>query len=403
MNSTMRFTKSVVIGGGRVGLPFALYLVDQQHDVIVIDIDQEYCDKLSTGLYVPFKEEGLEYRLFKAVKDNKIKFTTGYEAFTGGVVNQVFIFVGTPLNETELDTKNLMSVVNRLNGFNLKDTSIYIRSTVPIGTTRQVAEILNKEDVYFWPERVIEGNAFEEFDKLPNIIGGLKPANMDELFYGNKHLFIRNPHYVLAEEAEFIKIATNTARYIQFGISNEFMHLASDNGIDYNKIFYLMKKDYPRLAWLPAPGVNSGGPCLSKDWVAIDSGLAAHADAVNTDAMTDFVVRKVKQNVSDVKEICILGKTFKPESDDMRDSIYRLMYRDLARAFPGTKISSYDPYLDKDSFEVDPNVNVYIVLTPHKYIIDRVLPMIYSKSQPDVYVFNFWAAYTSSRSTIWKS
>lgn len=401
----------VVFGaGGRIGFPFSVYLAKQRHNVTGIELDPDYAFKLNSGRYVPFEEKGLKETMAEVSFGSKLKFITysDVEDFHAAIKNSqhIIILVGTPANGTiGLDHRNIRQVFDTLRGYDLNGKNVYIRSTVEIGFTEKMDYYLKETSpgvrVIYWPERVIEGNALEEFDKIPHIVGydGHETIGMYDIL--NK---MNISIFTTTREAEFIKAATNTSRYVQFAFANELLMTAEKFGIDFNKIRDKMVYGYKRLDFLAYSGPNVGGPCLDKDWTVLDkysSKMIRQASETNQKNILNFLVHRLNEH--QLRNVLILGASFKRDSDDWRGSNIGKLTPLLSEN--GISFAVYDPSMDEEMkfrlMKSIKNFDGFVVFTPHsefegnnglyKYIVDR--------AHPEAIVLNYWG----SMAKVWQN
>lgn len=405
---------AVVYGAaGRIGLPFSVWLSGKFDNVVGIDINETEVNKLNSGQYVPFKEYGLKDKLSQAVKTGRLSFSGPSEDHQSIVenANAVFIVVGTPLMpDGHLDHGPLLSIVNTLKSSYKMNSPwlLVIRSTVEIGTTDYIKDLWpsdefnNPPTVVFWPERVMEGNALNEFDDLPSIIGLPKGTNYINIAHWKSVFCGRNNKEdlitVSAKEAEFMKLATNTARMMHFAIANKLYFLALENGIEFDDIFTKMKWRYPRLDFMSYPG-PVGGPCLSKDWSAFGSqdSYLQNIVSVNTTKWYEMIHNELIQTPLP-KRVLIVGGSFKAESDNMRDSNAIELKNFLTKKIPRGLITLdvYDPVVDPDNIILNDEIGKYdafVIMTPHKEIIENFLNRILAYKNSEALVINPYAIY----------
>jgi UDP-N-acetyl-D-mannosaminuronic acid dehydrogenase len=207
---------------------------------------------------------------------------------------------------------------------------------------------------------------------LPQIVG----ANSDSAFARASSLFEKLGVPVIRttpQEAELVKLLTNTWRYMKFAIANQFFQIANRAGLDYNRVLDAIREDYPRAADLPGPGF-AAGPCLLKDTMQLSAFTADHfpmgqaAMQVN-EGLPGYIVDTLNSRRPLLgRTVGILGMAFKGESDDTRASLsYKL--RKLAQ-FKGAKVICTDPFIEDSTFmpleKVLRESDVLVVGAPHK-------------------------------------
>lgn len=364
----------VVGGAGHVGLPLALVFASKGRRVLIYDVNQRALDAISGG-EVPFMENGAEKMLADALSSGRLTLSSDPDSMAAASV--VVITIGTPVDEfLNPDTKVMRSCMDRLLPYLRDGQLIVLRSTVYPGTTQWLDHYLKdrgrKVHVAFCPERVVQGHAIDEVQKLPQIISGMTPvaARKAAALFGA----IAPEVVELAPlEAEFAKLFANAYRYIQFAASNQFYMIANSAGVDYDRVLSGMKKNYSRLRDLPRAGF-AAGPCLLKDTMQ----LAAFSDnqfSLGHSAMTIneglvlYLVGQIEKRF-ELKNLTvgILGMAFKANSDDVRASLSYKLKKVLE--FHAKEVLASDPHVKTDKSllpvsEVIRKSDLLILCVPH--------------------------------------
>ncbi|MGA2916179.1 MAG: nucleotide sugar dehydrogenase [Sedimentisphaerales bacterium] len=338
-----------IIGGlGHIGLPLGISFAKAGKKVILYDINQNAIELVSKGR-MPFGEAGAEKPLGETI--NKTLFISSDK----NVISQshfVILTIGTPIDE-HLNPqfalfKNFFEEIFAL----LDDRQhIIIRSTVYPGTTEKVQELLRqngkKTRVSFCPERIAEGKAIEEIRSLPQIISSF---DEDSLLEANE-LFLNLTTQTIPLkpiEAELAKLYTNVWRYLQFAMSNQFYQIATQNNLDFYRIYDAATKDYPRIKGFAKAGF-AAGPCLLKDTMQLaafanNSFFLGHAAMLINEGMPNFIVQKLKEKHNlKTKTAGILGMAFKGDSDDSRESLSYKLKKILA--IEAGRVLCSDPFV----------------------------------------------------------
>jgi len=367
----------VVIGAaGHVGLPFCLTLAQAGFAVTGIDRNEKLIASLDDGFY-PYIEDNGQETLKKYLGKN-LMFTNSYYHIQKADV--VAIMIGTPKDENgnpRID--DLMQfvreeLITRIGAYTL----IILRSTVIPGTTdliiREIEELrpdlkegINFE-VAFCPERVQQGKSLVEAVDLPQLIGTHRDLESDKHSEAYKFFstFVKECIPLTPKEAEYAKLVTNMYRYVNFALANEVYMLTRDQNVDIVRVIDAANKDYPRMN-MPKPG-PAAGPCLGKDGEFLlqnmpFSGLISSASRINEGLPAFLLNEALKQN-PDIRTLCILGMTFKANSDDIRNSL-SFKLKTLAES-KGIKVYYNDPYWESNIelrriWEHDAT----IIMTPH--------------------------------------
>ena len=320
-----------IIGGlGHIGLPLGISFAKTGKKVILYDINQKSIDTVSKGR-MPFLEAGAEKPLQETI--NKTLFISSDK----NVISQshfVILTIGTPIDEHlnpqfTLFKNFFEEIISLLND----QQHIIIRSTVYPGTTEKIQELLRengkKTRVSFCPERIAEGKAMEELSGLPQIISSFDNESIREA----SDLFVSLTKQTIPLkpiEAELAKLFTNVWRYLQFAISNQFYQIATQNNLDFYKIYDAVTNNYPRTKGFTKAGF-AAGPCLFKDTMQLaafanNSFFLGHSAMLINEGLPNFIIQKLKEKTDlKTKTVGILGMAFKGDSDDPRESLsYKL-------------------------------------------------------------------------------
>jgi UDPglucose 6-dehydrogenase len=353
--------KIVMIGSGYVGLVSGACFADFGHDVTCVDKDASKIDALLAGR-MPIFEPGLDHLVATNVTAGRLNFTTDVAAAVSGA-DAVFIAVGTPSRRGDghADLSYVYAaaeeVAQAITGF----TVIVNKSTVPVGTGDEVERIIRatnaKADfaVVSNPEFLREGAAIDDFKRPDRIvIGGDDPRAMEVMRQVYRPLYLnKSPIAEMSRRgAELTKYAANAFLAVKITFINEIADLCEKVGADVQDIARGIGLDNRIGAKFLHAGPGYGGSCFPKDTLAL---LKTSQDYDAPQRIVETVVavndqrkramgRKVIAACSgDVrgKTIAVLGLTFKPNTDDMRDSPAIAVIQTLQDA--GAQIRAYDP------------------------------------------------------------
>jgi UDPglucose 6-dehydrogenase len=358
-----------VIGTGYVGLVGGVCLADFGNEVINVDIDQEKIDELKAGI-VPIYEPGLNDVMERNVRDKRIHFTTNSKkAIEKSEV--IFISVGTPSDDNGgADLSAVMKVAKTI-GENMNGYKVVVdKSTVPVGTGRKVAEVIQSEldnrgvdynfDVVSNPEFLREGKAIYDFTHPDRIIIGTESEKArDILSEVYRALYLNDVPFVFTnlETAEMIKYASNAFLATKISFINEMSVLCEKVNANVQEVAKAMGMDGRIGDKFLHSGPGYGGSCFPKDTKAIvriaeENGadlkvIQAGIDA--NEAQKEHMVEKIVNKLDDLegKTLGILGLSFKPETDDMRESPALTILPGLIEK--GAKIRAYDPEAIKEA------------------------------------------------------
>ena len=346
----MKTTSIIVVGGcGHVGLPLGVALAESAGTVVLLDIAESAVARVNGG-DVPFLEPGLETALQSVRAAGTLVATTDPSCVSSAEV--VVIVIGTPVDEhLNPDPNAVVAAIDEIAGHMRDGQLVVLRSTVYPGVTALVERHLAARgltvDVAFCPERIAEGKAMEELRSLPQIIG----ATTDAARLRARALFGTLTDTLIdtsPEEAELAKLFTNTWRYIKFATANQFLMIANDHGLDFDRIRDAITLDYPRAADMPRAGF-AAGPCLFKDTMQLaafnDNGFhIGHAAMLVNEGLPLYVVSQIERDADlSTLTVGILGMAFKAESDDIRSSLSYKLKRILT--FKAKAVLCTDPYV----------------------------------------------------------
>ncbi|MFC1496150.1 nucleotide sugar dehydrogenase [Candidatus Margulisiibacteriota bacterium] len=386
--------KACVVGGcGHVGLPLAITLADNGLKTAIYDINHTSLKRVSSGI-VPFKEIGAEVKLKNALKNKTLQTFSEREVISES--EYLIIIIGTPIDR-HLNPKiqDIHKVIREILPQIKNGQTIILRSTVYPGTSLSVYEFLKKNKkkvkLAFCPERIAQGYAIEEIKSLPQIISGINKASTlsaRKLF----SKFVKDMVELSLEEAEVAKLFTNAWRYLQFAIANQFFMIADQKGLDFHKILFAIKHNYPRAKSFPGAGF-AAGPCLFKDTMQIaafnnNQFFLGHAAMLVNEGLPDYIITKLKSKYDlKKKRVGILGMAFKADNDDNRDSLSYKLKKVLE--IEAKEVFCADPYIKADTLpvkEVCNKSNILILAAPHK----EYKKLKFRKNQKVVDIWNYY-------------
>jgi UDPglucose 6-dehydrogenase len=354
--------KIAVVGAGYVGLVTGVCLADFGHDVVCIDTDQRKIDALESG-NIPIYEPGLSELVKTNTGSGRLTFSTDLKAVVPNA-EVVFIAVGTPSRRgdghADLSYVHAVAreVATAVSGF----TVVVTKSTVPVGTGDEVAHIIASTNpgadvaVVSNPEFLREGAAIEDFKRPDRIVVGIEDerarAVMTEVY---RPLYLNQAPVMFTgrRTAELIKYAANAFLAMKITFINEIADLCEATGADVQQVARGMGLDNRIGTKFLNAGPGYGGSCFPKDTLALvkigqdfDSPLrlVETTVAINEQrkrAMSRKVVAACGGDVSG-KKIGVLGLTFKPNTDDMREAPSLDIIQGLIDR--GAHVVAYDPY-----------------------------------------------------------
>ncbi len=372
----------VVVGGcGHVGLPLGIMFAQSGLQVGLYDVDARRAALVREGK-MPFIEYGADEALTETIGRTLHVLE---DADRIGEAEYVVITVGTPIDE-HLNPRYepLFDLIAELAPRLRDGQQLVLRSTVFPGTTRELARRLGELDLElqltYCPERIAQGYAMTELDRLPQIVSGFTDGAVD----GALGLFGRLTERTIVvevEEAELAKLFLNSWRYIQFAIANQFYMIATERGLDYFRIHDAMVRGYARADDFPLPGFTAG-PCLLKDTMQLSAfeqnGFQlGHAAMLVNEGLAGFIVSQLGGRFDlEHTTVGILGMAFKGEIDDTRDSLAFKLRKLLL--FRGATVLASDAFARDDSFvdadRVVAESDVVVIGAPHHVYRELELP-----------------------------
>ena len=327
MDETKQKTICIIGGCGHVGLPLGLAFASSGFTVTLLDRNESAVRMIGGG-ELPFKEEGAE-ALLKIHVGKNLSATTDPAAV--GNCDVVVFVTGTPVDEhLNPRVRDVLEVVSSYAQYLRKEQLIVLRSTIFPGVTRiveeRLVETLGTCKLVFCPERIVQGKGVEEIRDLPQIVSG----NSEEACREASTLFAAIAKKIIrlsTTEAELAKLMTNAWRYLEFAIANQFYMMVEKQGLDFYKILGAMKDEYPRAKHFATAGL-AAGPCLFKDTMQLSAFhnnefFLGHSAMLVNEGLPNFLVGQMEERLGGLRgrKIGILGLAFKPDNDDIRESL----------------------------------------------------------------------------------
>lgn len=347
-----------IVGHGYVGLVSAAIFADIGNTVWVIGHTPSKIENLKKGI-IPIYEPGLEEMVKRNVAAKRLLFTLDYtDAISHS--DAVFIAVGTPPQANgEADLSVVFEVADaigrHLNGY----TVVATKSTVPVGTNRKIKKIIEKVidskaefDIASVPEFLREGQAISDTLHPDRVVIGTESKRAEELLTELHQPIDGTFVLTTIEAAEMIKYAANAFLATKISFANAIAHLSEAVNADGIKVLEGIGLDRRIGSTFLSPGPGYGGSCFPKDVKALIAmaekygysfALLKEVEAVNKEAMKHIVAKakSLLNNSLKGKTIGILGLSFKPDTDDMRDAPSLTIIPELRER--GAIIQAYDP------------------------------------------------------------
>jgi len=353
-----------ILGLGYVGLTLAVELANSGLRVTGVDIDRERVRRLKQG-ESHVHEPGLTEILREQLEQN-----LSIETELPSSCDVFIIAVGTPVQPAsgsarfEPDLRALTAATTAVGSALQPGGLVVYRSTVPVGTTREVAlPILERESglgcgrgfhLAFAPERTAEGAALVELRTLPQLVGGFDTDSLEATAALFRELTPAVVRLDSLEAAELAKLINNSFRDLSFAFANEVSRLAEPHNLDVVQIIRSANHGYPRSR-VPVPSPGVGGPCLSKDPYILsaldpsDGGTLFEVGRRVNETMPSFVAQRILRELErsgkelSSARVALCGLAFKgePETNDLRESPSIAIAEELAPQVG--EIVVYDP------------------------------------------------------------
>lgn len=380
-------SKVCVIGLGYIGLPTAALLASKGYSVNGVDIQQSVIDTVNAGR-IHILEPDLDQFVKNAVESGKL-----YATLEPDISDVFIIAVPTPFHgDHNPNIDYVLSATQKISSVLKKGDIIILESTSPIGTTEKIAETLsdfgvdiNELFIAHCPERVLPGNVMFELVNNDRIIGGLNEESNEKvrLFY---ETFVKGEVFLTnARTAEMCKLVENSYRDVNISFANELSMICDEANIDVNVLIGMANK-HPRVNILnPGPGV--GGHCIAVDpWFIVSSfpkysNLIKQARLIN-DYKREWVIEKIENailqfelNNGYLPKIALMGQSFKPDIDDLRESPAVYISTQIFSKYKDTtlviepnlgesiKLENYTVTSIQDSIE---KADIFVFLVAHK-------------------------------------
>ena len=384
--------KIVVAGTGYVGLVTGACLSEIGHKVTCVDIDENKVTMMKKGIS-PIYEPGLDELLKRNYEEGRLDFTTDYKnAYKDA--NIVFIGVGTP--EREDGSANLdyvFKVCEQIAESVENNCLVVVKSTVPIGTNDRVEEFLKEHvkagihiEVASNPEFLAQGPAVKDTLYASRIVIGVESKEAEEklryVYEGfNQPIVVTN-----RRSAEMIKYASNDFLALKISFINEIANVCEIVGANIEDVARGMSYDKRIGDKFLKAGLGYGGSCFPKDtkalhWLANDSGYEIKTIKATIEVNENQkykMFRKAKQRFGSLKgmKVAVLGLTFKPETDDLREApsipnIKRLLDE-------GAEIVAFDP-VGEENFKKKFNLPIEYVKSPKEALKNADVAFIFTE------------------------
>ena len=362
-----------MIGTGYVGLVTGACLADFGMDVVCVDKDEAKIATLQRG-HIPIYEPGLEEMVAKNKRAGRLRFTTDLKTAIEEAL-AIFIAVGTPPRpdgspDLTFVRQVAKTIAVHMNGYKV----VVTKSTVPTGTGKMIEEIVRENDqrhefsIVSNPEFLREGSAVSDFLRPDRIvIGASDPRAVEVMQEIYSPLYLLETPFVITDvaSAELIKYASNGFLAVKISFINEIARLCELMGADVHDVAKGMGLDKRIGAKFLHPGPGFGGSCFPKDTAAAAEIARQNGYTFRIIEATIEVNRETKARMIHKIEAAVgplagltaavLGLSFKPETDDIRESPAIAVVTDLSKA--GASVRAFDPAAMENARAVLPEVH----------------------------------------------
>ena len=417
-----KYKNTCIIGLGHIGIPLAVHFLKKFDKIYGVDNNKTKIKNLKK-FKIDFYEKNLYDDLLLNIKQKK--FILSYELKKCRAENYI-ICLGTHFHNKNVNNKAIIKIANELGKILKKGDLVILRGTVQVGTTREIllrnfenqSSLKCGKDFYlsYMPERLIEGNALEEMENIPTLISAFSEKCLEKTINFAKLHFKNYLSLKSFEEAEIIKLASNTYRDFKFAFANEVTRIANQNNLSGKELIQKANFGYERND-IPSPSIGVGGFCLPKDPYLFNKSLNSKGNftlnfnsrEINKNSMKiNFV--KIKnilkhKSYSKKKEVLICGVAFKgyPETLDTRNSPalllgnylkkhkFKITFIDpLAKMFQKKKLLKH--LIIKESIN---NLNLFdgiIIVNNHEFFLKTISKNLkFNKGKFDKMIFDTWS------------
>lgn len=409
-----------ILGLGYVGLTLGTALAEAGMKVLGVERRADVVELTNAG-QPHFSELGLQEALTRVAASGQFVATTAFDDSSS--CSTYIITVGTPLSSDGVARLDMIEAATREVAANMPDGALIIlRSTVKIGTTREVVSPILRAsgksfDIAMCPERTLEGKALQELRELPQIVGADSQIVADRAAAVFRRLTSSIVEVSSPETAEIVKLIDNTYRDVQFAFANEVARLCDAFGVRAHEVISSGKLGYSRTN-VALPGLV-GGPCLEKDphillqsaqSRGIDLEITRSGRLVNERQPAEtvaFVSREIeRRDLPTPLTIRVLGMAFKgiPATDDLRGSMSMKIVDAIKSAHPEAQLGLYDPVIEPDELgKAFPDEEVFsrlgdavsgasvVIIANNHPALGGISPRTMSEfTAPNGFVYDYW-------------
>ena len=418
IKNNFNYKSTCVIGMGHIGLPLSIFILKKFKNVIGYDINQKKINDIKNN-NLDFFEKNLQKLLITHLKNKRLKLVNKLKDINSEVY---IICIGSVIKNKKIINENLKNLAKTLSRKIKKGDLIILRGTVSVGTSREIflkyilkyTNMKNGIDFYFsfMPERLVEGDALDELEKVPQLVSGSTQKCLQVAYDYSKEIFQNVIKLESLEEGEIIKLASNSFRSLNFAFSNEISRISNLYGLSGSELINKANFGYERNN-IAKPSLGVGGFCLPKDPLLFSNNskkqsnykLGKISNEINKE-ITNFFIKKFLNLLKKIEKpkILVMGLTFKglPETLDIRNSTSL----EILKVFLKKKFQcyAYDPLghllnrklknrnlkILSNNFDIN-KFDLVIIVNNHPKFFEKIENQLKeNKSHRIKYIFDTW-------------
>ena len=424
VKNNFNYKKTCIIGMGHIGLPLSIYILKKFKSVIGYDLNKNKINNIR-NINLDFYEKNLEKLLTNHINNKRLILSNNLRSINSEVY---IICIGSTIKKNKIINRNLKNLARILSKKIKKGDLIILRGTVSIGASREIflktilkySNLKNGHDFYFsfMPERIIEGDALNELERVPQLVSGSTETCLQVAYDYSKEIFQNVIKLQSLEEGEIIKLASNSYRSLNFAFSNEISRISNLYGLSGSELIKKANYGYERNN-ISKPSLGVGGFCLPKDPILFSNNskklsnykLGKISHNINKN-ITQFYLKKFLKILKKMNKpkILMMGISFKgyPETLDIRNSTSL----EMIKVFIKKRYSchAYDPlgHMIKKNINIKDlkildenfnlnNYNFIIIVNDHPKFFEIIENKLKeNKTKKSKYLFDTWNNINSS-------
>ena len=424
VKNNFNYKKTCIIGMGHIGLPLSIYILKKFKSVIGYDLNKNKINNIR-NINLDFYEKNLEKLLTNHINNKRLILSNNLRSINSEIY---IICIGSTIKKNKIINRNLKNLARILSKKIKKGDLIILRGAVSIGASREIflktilkySNLKNGHDFYFsfMPERIIEGDALNELERVPQLVSGSTETCLQVAYDYSKEIFQNVIKLQSLEEGEIIKLASNSYRSLNFAFSNEISRISNLYGLSGSELIKKANYGYERNN-ISKPSLGVGGFCLPKDPILFSNNskklsnykLGKISHNINKN-ITQFYLKKFLKILKKMNKpkILMMGISFKgyPETLDIRNSTSL----EMIKVFIKKRYSchAYDPlgHMIKKNINIKDlkildenfnlnNYNFIIIVNDHPKFFEIIENKLKeNKTKKNKYLFDTWNNINSS-------